>query len=636
MKVRRVLVENVRSFLEPAELIIDGDILIIIGPNGGGKTNLLDTISIALRLFLLKSWLSRHNPTAEWQERYGWIANDSINANILEKHSKGRDKGQRIEIDIELTERDLLNINKAKEEANVLTEKAKGRYTSLPIEQASSWDTSSLSVGQVFRYTILNNKLQAQEDKAANVFQQYLNIFEIDSRIRSEMATTTLSTPMISLPVNRSAGGLQVSIALADFNEGDYKRSVDAASSRSAGSIVSLAIGRLARHYRYLLEADNGKAKETFYSDPQIKTFSETLKSLGYSWELECVNKDRNQYDIRLTKQGSSFLVGAASSGEKELLIYLFAIYALNIKDALIIIDEPELHLHPRWQKALLELFERLTTETGNQFLMATHSPVFVSPSSIQYVSRVYSESQQSKIVRLTDTALPDAKHLLNMVNSQNNERLFFADFVVLVEGISDRIFFEKLFLKYEVGKVAGQVYEIVNVGGKNMFEAYKKLLNACKIRFAIIADLDYVNQVGSAEIKKLFQVNSKDISEKVIDNQTSIDAQTLLSVMDAAIESSNLDDLKQLWEYIKSRQRKLRTDLTSEEATQLDAFIKSKWTEKIFILAKGALEAYLPNGYKSKDMEKLIQLVSDENILQVLPQDELSELKGIIDNIQK
>ena len=105
---------------------------------------------------------------------------------------------------------------------------------------------------------------------------------------------------------------------------------------------------------------------------------------------------------------------------------------------------------------------------------------------------------------------------------------------------------------------------------------------------------------------------------------------------MDAAIESSNLDDHKQLWEYIKSRQRKLRTDLTSEEATHFDAFIKTKWTEKIFILAKGALEAYLPNGYKSKDMEKLIQLVSDENILQVLPQDELSELKGIIDNIQK
>lgn len=636
MKVRRVLVENVRSFLEPEELIIDGNISIIIGPNGGGKTNLLDTISISLRLFLLKSWLSRHNPTAEWQDRYDWIPNDSINANVLEKHSQGKDRQQRIEIDIELTERDLQNIAKAKSEAAILVEKSKGRYTSMPIEQAANWDISALTVGQIFKYKIINNVLQTPEEDPAKVFLQYLNVYEVDSRIRSEIATTTLSTPMISLPVNRSAGGLQVSIALADFNETDQKRSVDAASSRSSGSIVSLAIGRLARQYRYLLEADNGKAKQTFYSDEQIKTFTETLKSLGYDWELECVNRDRNQYDIRLSKQGSSFLVGAASSGEKELLIYLFAIYALNIRDALIVIDEPELHLHPRWQKALLELFEKLTAETGNQFLMATHSPVFVSPPSIQYVSRVYSETQKSKIVRLTDKELPDAKHLLNMVNSQNNERLFFADRVVLVEGISDRIFFESLFDRYEVGKRTGTVYEIINVGGKGMFDPYKKLLNACKIPFSIVADLDYVNQIGDKKVKDLFQVNSKDIAEKVVDNSTSIDAQSLLQVMDGAIESKNYEDLKRLWEYIKARQRRLRSDLKAEEQGILDSFITSKHSEKTFVLSKGALEAYLPIGYKSKDMEKLIELVSKDNLLDLLPSENLKELKNIIDEIQE
>lgn len=636
MKVRRVLIENVRSFLDPEELVIDGNISIIIGPNGGGKTNLLDTISIALRLFLLKSWLSRYNPTAEWQDRYDWVPNDSINANVLEKHSQGKDRQQRIEIDLELTERDLQNIKAAKSEAAVLVEKAKGRYTSMPIEQAPTWDISTLAIGQILKYKIIDNQLQTPDEESAVVFLQYLNVYEVDSRIRSEIATTTLSTPMISLPVNRSAGGLQVSIALADFNEIDHKRSVDAASSRSSGSIVSLAIGRLARQYRYLLEADNGKAKETFYSDDQIKTFTETLKSLGYDWELECVNRDRNQYDIRLRKQGSSFLVGSASSGEKELLIYLFAIYALNIRDALIVIDEPELHLHPRWQKTLLELFEKLTSETGNQFLMATHSPVFVSPSSIQYVSRVYSETQKSKIVRLTDKELPNAKHLLNMVNSQNNERLFFADRVVLVEGISDRIFFESLFGKYEVGKNTGTVYEIINVGGKGMFESYRKLLNSCKIPFSIIADLDYVNQIGEKAVKVLFQVNSKDISEKVIDDSTSIDAQSLLQIMDNALESENLEDLKNLWEYIKARQRRLRSDLKKKEQKILDSFISSKYSDKIFILSKGPLEAYLPTGYKSKDMEKLVGLISLENLLDVLPADNLKELKTIIDEIQK
>jgi hypothetical protein len=37
MKLRRIRLENVRSFLEAAELSIDGDISIVIGPNGGGK-----------------------------------------------------------------------------------------------------------------------------------------------------------------------------------------------------------------------------------------------------------------------------------------------------------------------------------------------------------------------------------------------------------------------------------------------------------------------------------------------------------------------------------------------------------------------------------------------------------------------
>lgn len=139
-----------------------------------------------------------------------------------------------------------------------------------------------------------------------------------------------------------------------------------------------------------------------------------------------------NTYDVTLKKQGTSFLVSAASSGEKDLLTYLFAIYALNVRDALIIVDEPELHLHPRWQNTLFGLFERLATSTGNQFVLATHSPTFISPASIQYVSRVYIEDQKSNIIRLNSSGLPNAKHLFNVVNSQNNERIFFTDRVVL------------------------------------------------------------------------------------------------------------------------------------------------------------------------------------------------------------
>lgn len=620
MKLRRIGVENVRSFLEAQQLELAGDISIVIGPNGGGKTNLLDSAVLAMRQFLLKSWIPRHSPVPEWQDRYEWVVNDAIHPQMLEKHVRGGSLHQRIELDLEVTQPDVDNIMQARRDASALRERAKSRYASFPGQQAESWDTQGPEVGQVFRYTILNGKLQSATTPQAEVFRSYLETFEIERRLREENEQAPLSMPMIALPVSRSSGDLPASISLASFDDYSAKRAVDAATSRSVGSISMLAIGRLATRYRTLLERDTGRAKADFKEDPAIRAFTDMLKSLGYDWELVCTNPIKNQYDIELRKQGSAFRLGAASSGERELLTYLFAIYALNIRNALIIVDEPELHLHPRWQQILLGLFERLAAETSNQFLMATHSPVFVSPSSIQYVSRVYSEEQRSRIVRLSDGSLPNTKHLFSIVNSQNNERVFFADLVVLVEGVSDRIFFESALQHLKVGVGTGKVYEIVSVGGKGLFAQYEKLMCACKVPYVLIADLDYVRELGGAQLRSLFSVSMASIQKDVIDNAGSLDGQALASRLDEAITSGCVADLRGIWEYVKARQVKLRTDLSPIETKTLADFIDDQRRRGRFILSEGALEAYLPTGYKGKDLEKVIQLASDPSFWSLLP----------------
>jgi len=63
-----------------------------------------------------------------------------------------------------------------------------------------------------------------------------------------------------------------------------------------------------------------------------------------------------------------------AATGEQVILDYLtqFA-YPRPVNNSLILIDEPELHLHPRWIRRLYRALPMMGR--GNQFIMTTHSP---------------------------------------------------------------------------------------------------------------------------------------------------------------------------------------------------------------------------------------------------------------------
>ncbi len=630
MLLRRVALQNVRSFLDRQELLTDGLISIVIGPNGGGKTNLLDAVVTVLRRHLFAATFAAHEPTTEEPDRFVFRPNDALNNMRLERHRAGGELPQIIEVEVEATSRDIENMRLMKESARSLEERLRHRYVNLRIAGAAKWTLEGLSTGVRFTYRLENGHFH-QSTGPAQEFLQYLNWFEEDRQLREDLGEVILPTPMLYLSVNRSANSFQSHVELASFNMWEQKRHHEAALSRSNSSVVQLAVGRLAQRYRLLLESAEGNAKEQFYSDPSLKEMSALLKELGYDWELVSIAPLRNAYNIRITKQGISFLVENASSGEKELLTYLFAIFALNVRDALVIVDEPELHLHPSWQKTLFSVFARLTEKTGNQFLLATHAPAFVSPESIQYVSRVFSHEQKSRISRLNSQELPDARHLFGIVNSQNNERIFFADKVILVEGISDRIFFEAVLQRLGRALSAGPVVEVIDVSGKGFFDSYKKLLTACQVPHELIADRDYIEQVGSNAIKSLFAVDSKEIKRDVFENVKSKDAATFVATVDAAMGSKEWSAAQDAWEYIKSRRRKLRDNLTDAEIESLHAEIDELANTGVRILKLGTLEDYLPVGHRGKSLDKLIRFLSDSEFWDALPAKAREELVQVM-----
>ncbi|MGC6329972.1 AAA family ATPase [Rhizorhabdus sp. FW153] len=629
MLLRKFGLENVRSFYDRSELLIDKQISIIIGPNGGGKTNLLDAITITLRKYLLLSMWAAHAPTSEQPDRYEIRQNDMLNSMLLPKHLERTSDHQRIEIDIEISQSDIDNIANIKNTCIELHDLASTKFFNIDIKFAAEWDLSIIQTNQIVSY-VIEDSVVTFADNASKLFLEYMRSFEIHSFLREQYGLEGLRFPLIYLPVSRASGSFSSNVHLGGMNMFETKRQVDAIHSRMTPSYIALAVARLADRYLTLLAEDKGDAKGRFRSEPNLVRLTNALKDLGYDWDLKCLNMRTNQYNIELQKHGKSFLVSEASSGEKELLTYLFSIYVLDIKDSLIVIDEPELHLHPTWQKSLLSIFISLAENTGNQFLIATHSPMFINPESIEYVSRVYAKDQRSSIVRFDRDNVVKKKLLFKIVNSQNNEKIFFADRVILVEGLSDRIFLEAIWAEKLKRLATSSNIEIVEVGGKNIFASYKAILDSFQVENFTIADFDYLEQVGDGNVKSLFKVKVNSLKKKVIDNAGSLDGQQLVRDIDQAIKTNSWSHAESTWDYIKSRHNGIVGPLTTNEKRIISNFIDSLASSGTYVLKRGALEDYLGAGFKGKDIDKLITFTSTDGFEADLPSPGLRELNRL------
>jgi len=85
-------------------------------------------------------------------------------------------------------------------------------------------------------------------------------------------------------------------------------------------------------------------------------------------------------------KKDESFSINDISTGEKTLLSKVLYLYLKEIKDSVILIDEPELSLHPAWQNRVLKLYENFAKENNCQIIIATHSPHIISSAKNEWI----------------------------------------------------------------------------------------------------------------------------------------------------------------------------------------------------------------------------------------------------------
>ena len=74
------------------------------------------------------------------------------------------------------------------------------------------------------------------------------------------------------------------------------------------------------------------------------------------------ISKDENSMPIFTDSSGKKFGINELSSGEKQLFLRTLAIKMLEPENSIIMIDEPELSLHPKWQQKIVKI------KTGDEF----------------------------------------------------------------------------------------------------------------------------------------------------------------------------------------------------------------------------------------------------------------------------
>jgi predicted ATPase len=177
------------------------------------------------------------------------------------------------------------------------------------------------------------------------------------------------------------------------------------------------------------------------------------------------------QLELLITHLGQAVGVERQSSGISQLAVFAFAIMlARRDPGRILLVDEPEVSLHPQAQRALMTALREL----DSQLIVATHSPGLLDRADPRSVIRLKRAGGVAAVARANTLSVTDAAKLARFTTPQAAEA-FFARSVVLVEGISDQLAVEVI-AERRGRNLDAEGVAIVPVGGASAFGVHHHL----------------------------------------------------------------------------------------------------------------------------------------------------------------
>lgn len=222
------------------------------------------------------------------------------------------------------------------------------------------------------------------------------------------------------------------------------------------------------------------------------------------NWTID--QSDGGQYFLKFDMGGSFHNSDGLGEGLVSLFFIIDALYDSGPGDV-IVIDEPELSLHPAFQRKLASLL--LEYASSRQIVISTHSPYFIDFGAVvngAKIARVYSKQFDSTIKMLSDESAKRIEGFLKNLNNPHilgldaREVFFLEDRVILVEGQEDVVFYHRI--AEQLGKNLHGTYFGWGVGGAD--------------NMGIIAHL--LRDLGFEKVVGILDDNKQDALKKLVD----------------------------------------------------------------------------------------------------------------------
>ncbi|MEN5206769.1 ATP-binding protein [Stenotrophomonas terrae] len=165
-----------------------------------------------------------------------------------------------------------------------------------------------------------------------------------------------------------------------------------------------------------------------FYATSRMYRFSAAFNGFFDALKFEGVRESAGEKVIQFKKNGKEIGIDSLSTGEKQ-VVFRGAYLLRNlgaIKDGAIFVDEPELSMHPKWQRKILGYYEGLFTIAGEQsaqLFFATHSDHVVREAFLGTETIVITLEREAGVLLAKNHE--DASSVLELTSAQINYKAF-------------------------------------------------------------------------------------------------------------------------------------------------------------------------------------------------------------------